>query len=229
MGISLCLHPVACTVIFVVLDDLSPTCTSLLATGTSAAIILSTSLDAPIEDVVVLVSFANEEIAEEFAKVRIVRLVVEAKSTGIVEENSELVWEAAAEEIGRSSHFFLHNTIVFLLLSSSFEPLPREGTAEEVHKHVGEGFKVVTAGLLNAQVGVDGRVPRRSGQVLVLPVRDVKMGLRVPELLRETEIDDVDLVATLTDPHEEVVGLDIPVDEVSRVDVLDAGDLWKMA
>jgi hypothetical protein len=57
----------------------------------------------------------------------------------------------------------------------------------------------------------------------------VKMGLRVPELLRETEIDDVDLVATLTDPHEEVVGLDIPVDEVSRVDVLDAGDLWKMA
>ena len=27
--------------------------------------------------------------------------------------------------------------IVFLLLSSSFEPLPREGTMEEVHKQVG--------------------------------------------------------------------------------------------
>jgi hypothetical protein len=38
----------------------------------------------------------------------------------------------------------------------------------------------------------------------------------------------VPLISTLTDPHEEIVGLDIPVDEVSRVDVLDVGDLWKM-
>jgi hypothetical protein len=57
---------------------------------------------------------------------------------------------------------------------------------------------------------------------------DVKMGLQVPELLRETKIDDIDLVATLTDPHEEVVGHDIPVDEVLRVDVLNVGDLCKM-
>ena len=69
MGIILCLHPVACTVIFVILDDLSPTCTSLLATGTSAAIILGTSLDTPIKYVVILVSFMNEEIVEEIVKV----------------------------------------------------------------------------------------------------------------------------------------------------------------
>jgi hypothetical protein len=49
----------------------------------------------------------------------------------------------------------------------------------------------------------------------------MKMGLRVPELLRETEIDDVDLIATLADSHEKVVGLDVPMDEVSRVDILD--------
>ena len=52
--------------------------------------------------------------------------------------------------------------IVFLLLSSSFEPLPREGTTEEVHNHVGKGFKVVTGGLLNTQVGVDGCILRHS-------------------------------------------------------------------
>jgi len=72
-------------------------------------------------------------------------------------------------------------------------------------------------------------VPRRSGQVLVFPVRDVKMDFRVPELLRETEIDDVDLITTFADSHEEVVGLDVPANEVSRMDVLDTGDLYKVA
>jgi hypothetical protein len=52
----------------------------------------------------------------------------------------------------------------------------------------------------------------------------VEVGFGVTILLRQTEIDDVDLVATLSDPHEEVIRLDIPVDEGLGVDVLDAGD-----
>ena len=51
------------------------------------------------------------------------------------------------------------------------------------------------------------------------------MGLRVPVLLGETEIDDVHLVATLANTHEEVVGLDVAVNEVTGVDVLDTRDL----
>lgn len=51
------------------------------------------------------------------------------------------------------------------------------------------------------------------------------MGLGIPVLLGETEVDDVDLVPSFPDAHEEVVGLDIPVDKVARVDVLDTRDL----
>jgi len=47
----------------------------------------------------------------------------------------------------------------------------------------------------------------------------MQMSLRVSELLCEAEIDDVDLVAMLVDPHEEVIRLNIPVDEVSGVNV----------
>ena len=78
---------------------------------------------------------------------------------------------------------------------------------------------------INTHLGVDGRVAGGTREVLVLSVRDVEMGLGVAVLLRETEIDDVDLVAPLTNAHEEVVGLDITMDEVARVDVLDTGDL----
>lgn len=74
-------------------------------------------------------------------------------------------------------------------------------------------------------MGVDGSVSSRAGQVLVLSVGDVKVRLRVAVLLSETKVDDVDLVASFADAHEEIVGLDIAVDEVARMDVLDAGDL----
>lgn len=76
----------------------------------------------------------------------------------------------------------------------------------------------------DTQVGVDGGITGRASQVLVLPVWDVEVGLRVTVLLGQTEIDHVDLVTTLADAHEEVVGLDITVDERLGVDVLDAGD-----
>lgn len=72
---------------------------------------------------------------------------------------------------------------------------------------------------------VDGCVARSTGQVLVLTIRDVQMGLGIAVLLGETEIDDIDLVSTLANAHQEVIGLDITMDEVTRVDVLDTGDL----
>lgn len=48
------------------------------------------------------------------------------------------------------------------------------------------------------------------------------MRLGVTVLLGQTKVDNIDLVATLTNTHEEVVGLDITVNERLGVDVLDA-------
>jgi len=53
----------------------------------------------------------------------------------------------------------------------------------------------------------------------------VLVGARVAELLGQAEVDDVDEVALLGQAHQEVVGLDVAVDEVFRVDVFDAADL----
>lgn len=208
------------------MHDLPPAASGF-RTGTRRRIILSPTLDTPVEDVVVLEALADEQVAEELAEVGVVGLVVEAESTSIVQEDAELVREATAEKIGRRRHLLLHDAVVLLLLGGSLETLPGKGAAQEVHKNVGERLQVIAAGLLDTQVGVDGRVASRTGQVLVLPVGNVEMGLGVTVLLGETEVDDVDLVATLTDTHQEVVGLDVTVDEVAGVDVLDARDLWR--
>ena len=72
---------------------------------------------------------------------------------------------------------------------------------------------------------VDAGVSSGTGQVLVLSVRDVQVRLGISVLLGESEIDDVDLISSLSDSHQEIVGLDISVNEVSRVNVFDSGDL----
>ena len=74
-------------------------------------------------------------------------------------------------------------------------------------------------------MGVDGGVASGTRQILVLAVRDVEVSLWVTEFLRETKIDDIDLIASLANAHDEVVGLDVTMDKIARVDVFDARDL----
>lgn len=72
---------------------------------------------------------------------------------------------------------------------------------------------------------VEGGVPRGTRQVFVLSVRYVYVRPLVDVALGQAEVDDVDEVALLAEAHEEVVGFDVPVDQVPGVGVLDPGDL----
>jgi len=56
----------------------------------------------------------------------------------------------------------------------------------------------------------------------------VLAGLGVPEPLGEAEVDYVDVVLLLANADEEVVGLDVSVQEVPRVDEFNALELPKI-
>jgi hypothetical protein len=73
-------------------------------------------------------------------------------------------------------------------------------------------------------VSVDAGIAGGTSQVLVLSVWDVEVRLGIAVLFGESKVDDIDLVAALTNTHEEVVWLDITVDKRLGVDVLNAGD-----
>ena len=73
-------------------------------------------------------------------------------------------------------------------------------------------------------MSVDRSVSSGTRQILVLPVWNVQVRFGVTIFLGKTEIDDIHLVASFADTHQKVVGLDITVDKVSRVDVLDSRD-----
>ena len=67
----------------------------------------------------------------------------------------------------------------------------------------------------------DDCIPGSAGEVLVLSVRDVLPRPVVPVLLGKTKVYQKELVAVPPNPHQEVVGLDVTVDEVLVVDILD--------
>lgn len=202
-------------------------------------------VDGPVEDVIVLEALTDEEVTEDLAQVAVVGLVVETQRTSVVQVDGKLVGEASAQDLGGSSHLLLHDAVVLLLLGGSLQTLPGQGATAEVEHDITQRLHVITTGLLchiwisissqnrvqhkdllhtDTQVSIDGGVTGGTSQVLVLSVGNVEVRLGVAVLLSQTEIDDIDLVATLADAHQEVVGLDITVDKGFGVNVLDARD-----
>ena len=76
-------------------------------------------------------------------------------------------------------------------------------------------------------MGVDAHVARGAAERLPFAVGDVLLRLGVAVLLRHAKVDDVDDVRALCPrpADEEVVGLDVLMNEVARVNVLNARDL----
>jgi hypothetical protein len=212
------------TMIFFLLNDFPASGSSLCAAACS--IILSAALDAPIKDIIVLIALADKEISEELAEIGIIGLVIKAKGSSVVQKDTELIGKTTAKEVSGRGHLFFHDAVIFLFLGSGFQTLPGEGTTEEVHKNISEGLEVVPTGLLYAKMGVDRGVTSSTSEILVLSVWDMEVGLRVTEFLCQAKINDVDLVAPLSDAHQKVVGFDVTMDEVARVDIFDAGNLW---
>mmetsp|Transcript_164025 Transcript_164025/g.398635 ORF Transcript_164025/g.398635 Transcript_164025/m.398635 type:complete len:375 (+) Transcript_164025:167-1291(+) len=192
--------------------------------GAAAAAAATAALHAPVEVAVVLNFRPHRQVLEEAAQVGVVGLIGEAQSPAVLEVDAELVREALAQKVDGRGHLLLHDLLVLLLLRVRPQTLPRQRPAQEVEEDVAQGLKVVAAALLDAQMVVDRGITRRTGQVLVLAVHDVHVRLRVPVPLRQAEINDVDHVGAAAQPDQEVVGLDVAVDEVLRMDVLHAVD-----
>ena len=174
-------------------------------------------------------SFTEEEITEDLAEVGIIRLFIKVERAGVVEVDGKLVWEAIAENLSSCSYLLLHDEIVLLVIGSSLNSLPWERAAAEVKQDIPKRFHVITTRLLhgalitkcmndyrrltNAQVVIDRGISRSSSQVFFLTVWYVGVSVRVTVLLCKTKINDIDLMATLANAHEEIVRLDITVND----------------
>jgi len=76
----------------------------------------------------------------------------------------------------------------------------------------------------NSQMSIDTGITSSTGKILILAVGDVEVCFRVTVFLGQTKVNNVDLIATLANSHQEIVGLDVTMNEGLGMDILDAGD-----
>jgi hypothetical protein len=197
----------------------------------------------PVVLAVLNLASALERLGEELAEVVVVGGILETKVADVAKVLVEFLccelalmisWrmmkrtrESVAEILDGRCLLLLANLLVLLLVGGRLEALPWQSTAKEIHENVTQGLEIVSAGLLASQMSVDTHVTSGTGQRLALPVRDVLLRLGITVLLGHTEVDNVDHVGALGAwaTNEEVVGLDVPVDEVLLVDGLNSRQL----
>lgn len=105
-------------------------------------------LDHPVEDEVVLVSHAVEEVLEELAEVADVGLLLELEAPAVVHVDRELFGVALGQGFDRGRELLVADLFVFLLLCLRGETLPGETAAAEVHQHKAQRLEVVSSRLL---------------------------------------------------------------------------------
>lgn len=94
-------------------------------------IVLSVVLSTPIEDVVVLIDFANEGVAEELAKKGVVGLVVKAEGADVAEEDTGLVGKPRRRRSVGAAIFLSIMRPYFCLFVAA---LPGKSAVQEVHE-----------------------------------------------------------------------------------------------
>jgi hypothetical protein len=119
----------------------------------------------------------------------------------------------------------LHDTAVPPLPWRCIKTFPWKRTTGKIDEGVREGFKIVTSSLFKAQVGVERGIACRTNQIFVRPTRDMNEGDFVAISVCKPEIDDIDQVALAMNAYEKVIGFDVTVDVVSRMDVFNTGNL----
>ena len=173
--------------------------------------------------VVVGVALRPEEVTEHASEVGDVGLGLELERAAVGEILGKLGGAALAEGGDGNGLLLLHNELVLLGGRLGLEALPREAALEEVDEDVADGLEVVTAGLLDAKMVVDGGVTGGTGQGAALALGDVLQGAGMAVPLGQTKVDAVDEVAgPAASVGDEVGGLDVTVDEVAGVHQLDA-------
>src|SRR6478752_7256994 len=107
--------------------------------------VLLVLVDCPVENIIILETLTNKEVAEDLAEVAVIRLIVESKRSSVVEVDCELIGESTAENLSRGSHLLFHNAVVLLLLGGGLQALPRERAAAEIEHNVTKGLHIITS------------------------------------------------------------------------------------
>ena len=128
---GLCLSTV-CRILFLVII--------LLRCRTAYLLLWAGLFHHPVEDEIILVAHAVEQVLEQLSKITNVGLFLELETATVVKINSELIGEVLCQCFNRGGQLLVSNFLVLFLLSAGWEALPGQAALIEVHQHEAEGL-----------------------------------------------------------------------------------------
>ena len=156
--------------------------------------------------------------------VTIIGVLGEAQPSAVVHKLLELFWLILAELLNLDLLLLFLDVGVLLGLGSSWKSLPWECAFQEIEEHVTDGLKVISSGLLVANMGVDRSVSSGSSKVLAISERNV-LSIRTLVAFGQSKIDDVDSVlGLLSASNQKVVRFDVSMNDSLFMNNLDSLD-----
>lgn len=122
----------------------------------------------------------------------------------------EFYWVALAELVEASLQLFLLNVLILFILILSWKILPWERSSKEVDDHMADSFQVISTRLFLTKMGSEGGVPGGSCQIFAFYEWDV-LALRILVTFSQTEINDIDVIASSVSTDQKVVGFYVSV------------------
>jgi len=173
--------------------------------------------------IVVLVAIPLKQILEHISHGGVLRSLIKSQVACLTEIFGELHRVALAQNLNGGGQLLLFDSFIFVPLVVSLEPLPRKHASEEVHDNITNAFHVISAGLLNSQVSVDGGIAGGSSQILSFSVGNV-LSISLNISLGQSEVKNKNFVGSFIQSNAEVIWLDISVNEMSVVNVFNSGN-----
>ena len=148
---------------------------------------------------------------EKAEAVLVIGLLLELQAAAIHHEVVELLGHTVAEILQPRLELFVLDILILFVLVTAWEPLPRQTALHEVEEHVANRFQIIPSTLLLALVRIERCVPRRTREVLAVPVPDV-LPIRRLVVLGQPKVNDVQVVLrAVLATNQKVIWFDITV------------------
>ena len=155
----------------------------------------------PIVIVIVLVAIPVEEVLEKQPEIVIVWSLLEFDLADAFHVSNEFNWKFFAELLHWHLGLLLLDHFIFRFFVSHFYALPGQISSEKVYQNEAEALHVVSSRLLQSIVRVQWCIPSSSSQTFVIPERYVLVSAWVLIPLCQPEIDNVDVMLSLSNSN----------------------------
>lgn len=158
-------------------------------------------LKCPVVLAIHIVAHAIHDALVEWAQVVVIWLFLKLQPPTVINILSELLGVLSRQRLNSGLALLVFDAVILLVFVFASEALPRKLPFQEVKQDVADWFKVVTAGLLNANVRVYRSIPSCTSQGLMVTIWNMLACFWVSVAFGQAKVNHVNHGALIIKAH----------------------------